>query len=251
MTGRAASVAAPRRLLLAILAHPDDETLAIGGTLARYAAEGATVHLVVATSGESGLRGASPETARRTRERELRRAAAVLGIREPRLLGLRDGGLAALDAEGPVQTLMGVIASLRPQVVVTFGPDGISGHPDHVTVGRWTTEAFDRWQVGEAPTARLFYIAPSPATQQACGGPQPDVRALGSLVRIDIGPYRQAKVRAAQAHGSQHHPFRGPPLEESSRLVCHEDFYLVRPACACGPSDDLFAAPQGDAPPRG
>jgi LmbE family N-acetylglucosaminyl deacetylase len=79
--------------LLAILAHPDDESFAIGGTLARYAEVGVVVDLLVATRGEAGIPGISDEESATLREKELRRACAVLGINPPKFLGFHDGRL--------------------------------------------------------------------------------------------------------------------------------------------------------------
>lgn len=132
--------------LMAVLAHPDDESLGIGGTLARYAAEGAEVHLVTATRGEKGryfdnANRPGNEEVGRVREAELRAAAAALGVREVSLLGYVDG---ELDEADPVEAIGRIVAHLRrvrPQVVVTFDPFGAYGHPDHVAICQLTTAA--------------------------------------------------------------------------------------------------------------
>lgn len=131
--------------LLAVFAHPDDESFGVGGTLARYSAEGVGVHLVCATRGEAGS-VADPSRFRgedlgALRERELRAAAAALGIRTIRLLGCGDGRLDCCPPTELVGRVVAAIRETRPQVVITFGPDGISGHPDHATISRATTEA--------------------------------------------------------------------------------------------------------------
>ncbi len=132
--------------LLAVLAHPDDESIGVGGTLARYAAEGVHVHLVCATRGERGRffdhedRPDDSEVGR-VREGELRCAAAALGVGEVAFLDYIDGELA--EAEQPEATgrIVGHIRRIRPQVVVTFDPFGAYGHPDHVAVSQLTTAA--------------------------------------------------------------------------------------------------------------
>lgn len=130
--------------LACVVAHPDDESLGFGGTLARYAAEGVEVSLIVATRGERGRHGdgtephPGPEELGRIREAELRAAAAALGVRHVRLLGYVDG---ALDQADPVEAAGRVavcLRELRPQVVLTFDPFGIYGHPDHIAISQLT-----------------------------------------------------------------------------------------------------------------
>jgi LmbE family N-acetylglucosaminyl deacetylase len=132
--------------LLAVLAHPDDESLGLGGTLAKYAAEGVEVYLVTATRGERGRFGipgrtAGPAEVGRVREQELRAAAAVLGIREVCLLGYPDGAVDQVDATAAIEAIVAHIRRIRPQVVVTFGPEGAYGHPDHIAICQFATAA--------------------------------------------------------------------------------------------------------------
>jgi LmbE family N-acetylglucosaminyl deacetylase len=132
--------------LLCVLAHPDDESLAMGGVLARYAAEGVATYLLTATRGEQGWLGApgddpGPASLGQIRADELRMAAAVLALREVQLLSYRDGGLAEADWAAAVATVAGYIRQVRPQVILTFGPDGATGHPDHIAISQITTAA--------------------------------------------------------------------------------------------------------------
>lgn len=222
--------------LLAIFAHPDDESFTVGGTLARYAAEGVEVSLLCATRGEAGIEGIGSEEAARVREQELWAACAVLGVREVRFLGYHDGALAKADPTEVTVRMAQVMRELRPQVVITFGPDGISGHPDHVAVSQLATAALDA-VAGEGFVRRLYYVGPSPATEQGCGVPAGEVGE--GMVSIDIGHYREAKVRAMQCHRSQHQPFPGETAGEAERLVCHEFFRLARGEGT--PETNLFA----------
>lgn len=114
------------RKLLVILAHPDDETFPMGGTLAKYAAAGAQVTLICATRGEAGIPGLSPEQAGHVREEELRAAARTLGVSEVRFLNYRDGELVQADPDQVIAELREAMRELQPQAVITFGPDGIS-----------------------------------------------------------------------------------------------------------------------------
>ena len=205
--------------LLAVFAHPDDESNAAGGTLARYAREGANVVLVSATRGELGIPGLATDAAGAVRERELRAASAALGACEVRFLGYRDGELAHADEREAVARLAALLREIKPQVVVTFGPDGISGHADHVAVSRWMTAAFDESNIPQ----KLYYVAPSDATQQACGVPPPREVMGGPAAEIDVSQDLQAKAHAIQCHASQ-----SLSVLDAAQLECHEYFRLAR-----------------------
>lgn len=139
---------APLRLM-AVLAHPDDESLGCGGTLARYAAEGVHTYVVTATRGEAGrFRGLPPgdghpgaEALGRIREAELRAAVGALGVRELALLGYRDQELDRADPREAIARIVAHLRRVRPHVVLTFAPDGAYGHPDHVAICQFTTAA--------------------------------------------------------------------------------------------------------------
>ncbi|HWK09984.1 MAG TPA: PIG-L family deacetylase [Vicinamibacterales bacterium] len=139
-----------RRRLMAVLAHPDDESLGVGGTLAKYAAEGVDVFLVTATRGEGGRYKGHPrgdarhpgsEALGEIREGELRRAAAALGIKDLSLLEYRDQYLDRAEPLEAIGRIVGQLRRVRPDVVLTFGPDGAYGHPDHIAISQLTTAA--------------------------------------------------------------------------------------------------------------
>lgn len=231
--------------LLIVTAHPDDESFPIGGAIARYASQGVHVTLLCATRGEKGIPGVAAAETARIREQELRNAAALLGVAEVRFLDLIDGEVGQTPVDALAERVLTVMRQVRPDAVITFGPDGVSGHPDHVAMSHATTQAFDRAVAGQmlAPTARLFYITPSEATLQGCGVPPMPQLAGGPVAAIDVGAFLTTKVRASQQHVSQHPPFTGAPEEEAKKLVCHEYFTLVRGGPALSPStfDDLFS----------
>jgi LmbE family N-acetylglucosaminyl deacetylase len=127
--------------LMCILAHPDDESLGMGGTLAQYAKEGTETCLVTATRGERGRfgdAGVRPalEVVGKVREAELRAAGKELGIREIYFLDYIDGDLDQANPMEAQKKIVGFIRKLRPHVVVTFGPDGAYGHPDHIAISQ-------------------------------------------------------------------------------------------------------------------
>jgi LmbE family N-acetylglucosaminyl deacetylase len=149
---------------MCVLAHPDDESLGTGGTLAKYAAEGVETYLVTATRGERGRFGMSPErpcdaVVGQTRETELRAAAAELGVREVVVLGYPDGSVDSVPPALAQNAIAEQLRRIKPQVVVTFGADGAYGHPDHIAVSQLTTAAVVRAADRDYSVAKLYYIA--------------------------------------------------------------------------------------------
>ncbi len=132
--------------LLAIFPHPDDETLGMGSTLARYSYEGVETYLICATRGERGWsqsNGPNPglQGVGRIREGELRCAAEYLGLREVHFLDYIDGELDQASPQEIIARIAIHIRWIRPQVVVTFPPDGIYGHPDHIAISQFVSAA--------------------------------------------------------------------------------------------------------------
>ncbi len=136
------------RTLLAVFAHPDDETFRSGGTLALLTHRGVGVQVLTATRGQAGSCGnpqlCAPEELSAMRENELRCACAALGLLPPLLLDYRDGQLAEADPEGLAAQILQVVKDTRPQIMLTFGADGLSVHPDHIAIGQAAAEAFRR-----------------------------------------------------------------------------------------------------------
>jgi LmbE family N-acetylglucosaminyl deacetylase len=133
-------------VLMSIFAHPDDESLGTGGTLARYHDEGVELHLVTATRGERGWFGPEedypgPEALGRIREAELMAAAQVLGMSSVSFLDYVDGDLDRAPHAEAVAHIVSHVRRARPQVVLTFPPDGSYGHPDHIAISQLATAA--------------------------------------------------------------------------------------------------------------
>jgi len=223
--------------LMAVLAHPDDESLGVGGTLAKYASEGVEVFLVTATRGDSGrYRGLRSDDLQHPgrlalaniRERELRDAASTLGVREVSILDYHDQQLDRANPREAVATIAGHMRRVQPDVVVTFGPDGAYGHPDHVAISQFTTAAIVaaadpafplKGIKAEEPHAvsKLYYIAWPESTWKAY---QSAFRKLVSTVDgierqavpwpdwaittvIDTGSFWSTVWRAVCCHESQ------------------------------------------------
>lgn len=152
------------RTLVAIFAHPDDETI-VAPALARTARDGARVYVVVATDGRLGASKhagiPAGDSLATVRAGEARCSAAALGAQPPVLLGFPDNGLAVLSPwpgeplDRLARRIDSTLRALKPDVVLTWGPDGGYGHQDHRLVGDVVTQVF---QSGEAGAARLFYV---------------------------------------------------------------------------------------------
>ena len=206
--------AAPRRTILFVFAHPDDESFSGVGTAMKYAAEGVRTVLVTATRGERGKAGDPPVCAPgelgACRERELREAAAIVGFDELHLLGYRDRELTDAAPGEMRQTLVSLIRRTRPSVVVTFDPNGFNVHGDHVAISRFTSDAIaaaadPRWHPDAgAPhdVARLLWTPPFPPWE-AASLEQIGAHAGADFV-IDVSRWRERKAAALRAHRSQH-----------------------------------------------
>ncbi len=144
--------------LLACFAHPDDEAFPIGGSLAAHSSRGVNIRLITATSGEEGeVRSpglAMPDGLGSLRREELSCSVHTLGLQSHQVLGYRDSGMAGTPANNlpeafiniPQEEIVGIlvreIRTFRPQVVLTFEPGGLYGHPDHIAICKHATKAF-------------------------------------------------------------------------------------------------------------
>ncbi|MCA1727022.1 MAG: PIG-L family deacetylase [Actinobacteria bacterium] len=179
----------PKRRLSAVFAHPDDDTFGIAGSLIQLGADVLDYQVIVATSGEAGLifEGslATRENLGEVREAEQRAALAAAGFGAADIHFLRhpDGGLAVVDQDQLVGQIQERLEPFTPEVVVTFGPEGVTGHADHIAAGAAATEAFHRLRADGARDAyrRLVYTA-LPAT--VIDGYREYLRSIGQ----DPGP---------------------------------------------------------------
>ena len=189
--------------LMCVLAHPDDESLGMGGTLAKYAKEGIETYLVMATRGERGRFGDAavkpePRVVGEVREAEVRAASKELGIREVYFLDYVDGDLDRANPPEVQGKIAGFLRRIRPHIVVTFGPDGAYGHPDHIAISQFAGAAvllaadagFVGGPGGEAPhrVSKFYYIAWSKTKWDAYQA------ALKKLVVTVDGVERQASA---------------------------------------------------------
>jgi len=244
--------------LMAILAHPDDESLGNGGILAKYAAEGVKTYLVTATRGERGWFGDERENPGlealgKIRENELLDAAEVLDIRYVDFLDYIDGDLDQVSPAEAVGKIVGHLRHVRPDVVVTFGPYGGYGHPDHIAISQLTTAAIVEAANPDslhyrsmAPhrVAKLYYMA---ETEQQFSVYQSVFGELGMTIdghkramvtwpnwsvttRIDTWDYWHTVSRAIACHRSQltaYHVLEHLSEEQRTMLWGSQCYYRV------------------------
>lgn len=225
------------RTLLGVFAHPDDETFAIGATLARLAAEGVRTALYVATDGAAGRASGVAVGDRaglaRLRRAELLRAAGVLGVGRVTMPGWPDGALGEQDPDAIVAGIVRTIELVRPDVVVTFGPEGgPNQHRDHKAISRAATLAFAAAADGHAGgwrPRRLFYFAWDADTEERFG-----VSSEPVSCRLDVAGWMDVKRRAFDEHRTQWD--HRETFEFTVSAV--EAFALA--AGPAAPGDDLF-----------
>jgi LmbE family N-acetylglucosaminyl deacetylase len=201
-----------RRPIVAVFAHADDERV-IGPLLSRLAREGRETHLVIATDGSKGVRDfaripAGPELAA-ARVKEANCAATRLGVGQLHLLGLPDGGLASFDALGKLRTLLvTIIDSVKPAAIITFGPEGGTGHPDHRLVGNVVTQIV---QADERHTSVDLLYASLP-TERLRTAPRanPTINGMAEALLTVRVPFEQRDLVAGReefaCHRSQYAP---------------------------------------------
>lgn len=257
--------AATAEPVLFVYAHPDDEAFGCAGSIALLTGRGVPVVLVCATRGEAGEisdpRLATRATIGAVREAELRAAMAVVGVADIRLLGYRDSGMAGTaenddprafvnaPAAEVVAQIAAQIRAIRPAAIVTFGPDGIYGHPDHLFVHRAAVAAVEAAAdpaqptgLGEPWRAQALYYGAVPrerleAMAQRSDGPFRHLSAeeraqLGTPEAeidtvVDVAELRETKERAIRAHRTQvgeGGPMADLPREQVAQFLSREFF---------------------------
>lgn len=204
---------APR--LAAIFAHPDDESRIAGGTLALHARLGWRVGLFCATRGEAGDRSRKPGAVAETREAELAAACRTLGLTQFHLGCMPDGRVADVDSSLSIAEVVRFLRSFRPDVVITFGPDGRDGHPDHVAMSSIAATALsvsgdgtflpELRKIGLEPWAprRAYEVAMAESYRRDHGWRYPTVPD-DELTRLDATSLTEVKRRAVETdHASQ------------------------------------------------
>ena len=261
--------------MLVITAHPDDETLGFGGTIARYAADGVAVSLITATRGDRGRWHGLPlgqqghpgaEAVATAREAELRRAAAVVGVQHLEVMDYGDGQLDRSDWHDIVGRLATQIRAMRPDVIVTFGPDGAYGHPDHIAVSQFVCAAVvaaARTTPGyaEAPhtVSKLYFLAWPEAAWAAYQAafktltsrvdgverhvvPWPDWAITTTIETRDVVSQVFEAVQCHASQTSSYHRLLRLSSAEREQLFGRQSFYRAMSLANGGrvPEHDLF-----------
>ncbi len=217
--------------LLVVFAHPDDESMGMGGTLAKYSAEGVETYCVCATRGERGWFGPSEQNPGLSalgliREKELTAAVGELGMKGLYFLDYIDGDLDRADPCQAIGRIVSHVRRIRPQVVVTFPPDGNTGHPDHIAMGQLTSAAIvcaadasyqDPENLPSHRVLKLYFMVDSenfvnlvapfvddmtlPVDDQIRG--ETAWKEWMVTTRIDMAEYGHRALRAIRCHQSQ------------------------------------------------
>jgi LmbE family N-acetylglucosaminyl deacetylase len=236
--------------VLAVFAHPDDESLLAGGVLAACAAAGRRVAIVSMTRGERGpaaLSGLEGRTLDEVREAELLAAARALGASAAECLEYRDGELAGVDEAEAARALALLLERERPEVVISFSEEGFYWHPDHLAVARLLEASLELVEPGGAPAwlygatwpeglaGRLVSLMHTRGLETDLWGLDPE--AFGApkesiTSSLDVTPFLAAKLAALRAYASQigpGHLLSALPDDLAEEFLGREYFVRVRP----------------------
>jgi LmbE family N-acetylglucosaminyl deacetylase len=243
---------AERIRLAAVYAHPDDDTNGIGAVLAANA-DRIRYTLICCTSGEAGEIAdpslATRENLAQVREQEERDAIAALGVTDADIHFLRhpDGALADVPRQPLVDEVTTILRDAQPQIVITFGPEGVTRHADHITAGKVGTAAFHRLREEGVPVQRLYYVAvPKSALDRLWNAllargrvVNPDAPFMPQGIpddridaRIEMGDAIDRKIAAIEAHRTQN--FHFIPEDLRRQLFVAEHFIQAWPQRQAG-----------------
>lgn len=217
--------------ILYCFAHPDDETFTCGGTIARFHSLGAKQTLYCATHGDAGKTGNPPvcskEELGHVRTQELQEAAQILGIDNLILRDFGDGRLKDQPFSRLVEDIRSVLEQIRPELVITFPPSGISGHQDHKMIQKATLAAVEQISF---PTKIYYIVIPESIAKLHARAVHTVPDAYVSR-KIDVTAYRDKIAQALKAHKTQHlsveRAFPGVLEGDWTRLRSEEYYQLV------------------------
>ena len=222
-----------RRCILAVYSHPDDETTVTAGTFMRYVQEGVEVYVITATRGEWGALGSGDMVITReelpvVREAELRTNLKAYGVNPPLMLGYIDGTLKDADFDEHVGLILAEMERVKPDVVITWGPTGISRHDDHIATNIATEAAFGRYRETVDTEPRLYYIAvPKDLLEEFeldVDGPE-----VNPTVIIDITANKATKIQGLRNYKSQEDAQEVAAMMETEKWGSEEMFHLAYP----------------------
>jgi LmbE family N-acetylglucosaminyl deacetylase len=220
--------------IVSIWAHPDDEAYLCGGIMAMATEAGSRVVCLTATRGELGVTDPvrwPPAQLAAIREAEMEKCMRILGVSDHRWIGYPDGGCAAVDSEEAVGRITELLEEVRPDTVLTFAGDGQTGHPDHIAVHHWASEAVRRTGIGALHVSvndreSLAENLPRLLELGAIVGDPPEAWLEPLSISLDLAPdVLERKLAALAAQASQTEAFRAAAGEEYYRqLVATERF---------------------------
>jgi LmbE family N-acetylglucosaminyl deacetylase len=223
--------------IVTVWAHPDDESYLVAGVMASATDLGAPVTCVTATAGERGGPADLEAELAWRRPEELEQALAVLGVDDHVLLGHRDGGCQQVDRLSAATQLALILRDRRPDTVITFGPDGLTGHPDHQAVSGWVDLAVALF---DGPTPTVLHATETSEHLDALAG-HPDAAALATSTheREDLAlqlvlddDQLDRKVRALRAHRTQTAPLETRLGPDRYREWVRRESFVVAPISA-------------------
>jgi LmbE family N-acetylglucosaminyl deacetylase len=225
--------------VLFIFAHPDDESLACGGTIAKMTKQDIQVELISATRGESGrYKGQlarSKNDMAKIRTKELQKAAKILGISQIHFLNFIDGALAQLPINRIINKIKEVVFLIKPDVVVTFDKTGGSNHPDHKTISKAATLVFDQYKKLTNKHVRLYHIVTPRSYIKLFNKYGLGYAAFGELIGVpdqeistivDIQDTFEIKIKALMCHKSQQ-PDRERFLKRVKLINLKREFFKL------------------------
>ncbi len=226
--------------ILGVWGHPDDETYLTAGLMAAAVQDGRRVVCVTATRGEEGSwdeeRWPTSEMGK-VREAELMASLGVLGVTEHIWLDYYDGTCSQVDPKEGAERVRQIVATVQPRSVFTFGPDGMTGHPDHKAVSAWTTEAF---HLAATTGARLYYATMTPEWNEQIAprfapfnvfmepGTPPVTPREDLAICFDLSPrLLELKLKAIEAHTSQVEGMLNALGEDFFRVGHRSEFFKL------------------------
>jgi LmbE family N-acetylglucosaminyl deacetylase len=225
--------------ILGVWAHPDDETYLSAGLMANAVASGSRVYCVTATRGEGGSFDEErwpSATMGDVRQQELMRSFAILGVTEHEFLGLADIDMDTPLPDSGAARVRELVTEVRPQTVLTFGPDGMTGHVAHMSVSRWATEAF---RAAAQPGAKLYYAVYTQDWADECvpvlnkfdmfrPGTPPVVARDELAIAFELSEEQlDLKMKAIREHVSQIEPMNDLLGDDFLRRMMHEESFRL------------------------
>ena len=228
----------PQQTWLGIFAHPDDETSASAGTMVKWINNGHQAYVITATGGELGSLGTnglkiSRKDLPKVRITELRKNLDMYGVQPPITLGYRDQELEQVDTVLLANQVSDIMCELKPTVIVSFGPSGISNHPDHIAIHHATRLAYSKYLEGKAPEDQPILLYPSIPAKMA---EEYSLNLSNAELRMDIVVNINASIKY-KIQGLKNYRSQQDAQDFATRLESqsnHVECFSVSPSVGAG-----------------